>query len=137
MSRFDGYNRNDFHYPRTSREAFGDEFHVDKPVSKWSIAKTLVVWTVCAWLVLVLLFGLTGCDKKIAPDTKQQRQEREFYAKQTDFQITYLFNEDGCNVYRFHDRQASHYFVSCKGNTTTEYTCGKQKCREDISTGGM
>lgn len=29
MPRFHGYNRNDFHFPRTSREAFGENVVFD------------------------------------------------------------------------------------------------------------
>lgn len=58
MSRFDGYNRNDFHYPRTSREAFGDEFHVAKPRTKLSIARKIVLWIVVIWAAIVVMFGV-------------------------------------------------------------------------------
>lgn len=29
MDRFDGYNRHDFYYPRSTKEAFGSDFQVD------------------------------------------------------------------------------------------------------------
>lgn len=34
MNRFDGYNRHDFHYPNTSREAFGSNFYPQEKKSK-------------------------------------------------------------------------------------------------------
>jgi len=32
--RFNGYNRTDYYHPRSSREAFGSNFHVEKPSNK-------------------------------------------------------------------------------------------------------
>jgi hypothetical protein len=57
MSRFDGYNRHDFHHPRTSREAFGTGFHVEKkPSVLWEITK----WVAYYAVMFILLLCLTG-----------------------------------------------------------------------------
>ncbi len=51
MSRFDGYNRNDFHYARTSREAFGDKFYVEEEEHQ---SVKAVVFIVCIVLLVTL-----------------------------------------------------------------------------------
>jgi hypothetical protein len=51
MSRFDGYNRHDFHHPRTTREAFGSGFYVEKTASVW---RALLGWIAYAGFILVL-----------------------------------------------------------------------------------
>jgi hypothetical protein len=57
MSRFDGYNRNDFHHPRTTREAFGSPFHVTEEPSKVKEALAWVVYVICVGLTLLFLQG--------------------------------------------------------------------------------
>ena len=55
MSRFDGYNRNDFHYARTTREAFGDNFYIEKEpqtVKEFLILIVCIVALVCLSLFL-------------------------------------------------------------------------------------
>lgn len=55
MKRFDGYNRSDFHYARTAREAFGSEFESNEVSSKGEIV-VIVISLVIA--VYVLFFGM-------------------------------------------------------------------------------
>jgi hypothetical protein len=57
MSRFDGYNRNDFHHPRTTREAFGSPFHVTEEPSKVKEVLAWVVYVICIGLTLLFLQG--------------------------------------------------------------------------------
>lgn len=55
MDRFDGYNRNDFHYARTSREAFGDNFYIDKkhqPIKQFLVWLAFSVGLICLSLIL-------------------------------------------------------------------------------------
>jgi hypothetical protein len=52
MNRFDGYNRHDFHYPNTSREAFGSNFHVEE---KKSSGKEVLFYVCIVALVLLKL----------------------------------------------------------------------------------
>lgn len=35
-----------------------------------------------------------------------------------DYKVAYLFEHDGCKVYRFMDRGNYVYFTNCKGNVT-------------------
>lgn len=55
MNRFDGYNRNDFHYARTAREAFGSEFEANEVSSKGEIALIVISLVVAMY---VLFFGM-------------------------------------------------------------------------------
>jgi len=52
MNRFDGYNRHDFHYPNTSREAFGSSF---QPEEKRSTGKEVLFYGFVIALVLLKL----------------------------------------------------------------------------------
>lgn len=53
MRRFDGYNRHDFHFPRTSKEAFGSNFNV---VNKKSMIEVILV---SIFVIFVTLFVFT------------------------------------------------------------------------------
>jgi hypothetical protein len=57
MDRFDGYNRHDFHHPRTTREAFGSGFHVDEEPSKVKEVILWVAYVLCVGFALLLLQG--------------------------------------------------------------------------------
>lgn len=57
MDRFDGYNRHDFHHPRTTREAFGSGFHVEKEPSKLKEVLLWVCYVVCILSLMMLLQG--------------------------------------------------------------------------------
>ncbi len=37
----------------------------------------------------------------------------------TSYTVEYLFEHDGCKVYRFRDKGNYVYFTSCKGETTS------------------
>lgn len=51
MDRFNGYNRNDFHYARTSREAFGSNFYTEE---KSHFFRDLAYWVVFFVLLAVI-----------------------------------------------------------------------------------
>jgi hypothetical protein len=57
MDRFDGYNRHDFHHPRTTREAFGSGFHVEKEPSKLKEVILWVAYVLCVGFALLILQG--------------------------------------------------------------------------------
>lgn len=45
-----------------------------------------------------------------------------------DYQISYLFEYDGCKVYSFRDGN-THYFTNCTGTINrVPYQCGKVTC---------
>lgn len=49
----------------------------------------------------------------------------------TDYEVAFLFERDGCRVYRFKDER-SHYFTTCgEAVTTWKEGCGKGCWREE------
>lgn len=57
MDRFDGYNRHDFHHPRTTREAFGSPFHVTEEPNKFKEFALWLCYVVCILAAMMLLQG--------------------------------------------------------------------------------
>jgi hypothetical protein len=57
MDRFNGYNRHDFHHPRTTREAFGSAFHVTKKPNK---AKEIAIWVGYVVFIISLMLLIQG-----------------------------------------------------------------------------
>ena len=45
----------------------------------------------------------------------------------TDYKVDYLFEHDGCKVYRFYDRGDYVYFTTCKGETIAKTDSTTQK----------
>lgn len=59
----------------------------------------------------ILLFGLSSCFTE-RPVAKQVPQNNDTY------QVDYLFEHDGCKVYRFRDMGNYVYFTNCSGDVT-------------------
>lgn len=59
----------------------------------------------------VLLLGLTSCFAE-RPVAKQVPQNNDTY------KVDYLFEHDGCKVYRFRDMGNYVYFTNCSGDVT-------------------
>jgi hypothetical protein len=59
--------------------------------------------------VLFLISGLTGCMAQ-HPIVTQVTQNNQ------DYKVAYLFEHDGCKVYRFYDGGLSVYFTNCNGS---------------------
>lgn len=57
MDRFDGYNRHDFHHPRTTREAFGSGFHIEKAPSRWKGVAFWMCYILCVISLMLLIQG--------------------------------------------------------------------------------
>lgn len=51
MDRFYGYNRHDYHFPRSCREAFGSDFDV---VTKKSMSEVLLI---SIYIILLAIFA--------------------------------------------------------------------------------
>jgi hypothetical protein len=47
-----------------------------------------------------------------------------------DYALALLFTNEGCKVWRFHDKYEYHYYTDCRGQTMTELrrNCGKAPC---------
>lgn len=50
----------------------------------------------------------TGCATGIPLQTKESENNKTY-------DVDYLFEHDGCKVYRFYDRGNCVYFTNCKG----------------------
>lgn len=53
LNRFSGYNRHDYYYPRTSREAFGSEYELEVP--KATSKLEMLYWVAIGTCAVVLL----------------------------------------------------------------------------------
>lgn len=61
-------------------------------------------------LPVILLFLVSGCATQI-PLHEGKSQNNKTY------EVDYLFEHDGCKVYRFYDRGNYVYFTNCRGET--------------------
>lgn len=66
-------------------------------------------------LILALLI-LTSCQREGIKTEQTNNKE---------FDVTLLFEKDGCKVYRFYDGGYYRYFTTCKGSIQWEESCGK------------
>jgi len=84
------------------------------------------------YILAILMLALCGCDLEDSkgktastiPDTPEQIQAK----KETEFQITFLFEKEGVKIYRFYDNEAGHYHYfavsSDKITVSNDYTTG-------------
>lgn len=77
-------------------------------------------------ILVILALLTTACDDR-KPLTIQQTTN-------PNYQVAYLFEQDGCRVYRFEDEFRSHYFVTCTGSTSQRINSGKTTRPDDIQT---
>jgi len=76
------------------------------------------------YLPLLLLLLAASC-------TVQQPITHEPAQNNQDYKVDYLFEHDGCRVYRFWDRSYYVYFTNCSGEATarTDSTAVKNETR--------
>lgn len=60
-------------------------------------------------VVAMFIVGLSSCASPIYSKPAENN---------TDYKVDYLFEHDGCKVYRFYDRGNYVYFTNCTGNVT-------------------
>lgn len=65
--------------------------------------------------ISLILFGLASCNinKPLASDKAQNNKT---------YTVDYLFEQDGCKVYRFNDDGRYVYFTNCTGEVSTAKT---------------
>ena len=61
-------------------------------------------------LPVFVLFIASGCATSIPIQTKEPENNKTY-------QVDYLFEHEGCKVYRFYDRGNYVYFTNCNGET--------------------
>lgn len=66
---------------------------------------------IISWLGIIFVASLAACTSGI-PLAKVNSDNNKTY------KVEYLFEHDGCKVYRFYDHGNYVYFTNCEGNTT-------------------
>ncbi|WP_297091904.1 DUF4884 domain-containing protein [uncultured Draconibacterium sp.] len=66
------------------------------------------IYLICAGALLLLLSACSG-----VPLTIKSPENNDTY------NVEYLFEYDGCKVYRFYDRGEYVYFTNCMGDVTS------------------
>ena len=66
-------------------------------------------------ITLLCVFHLIAC-------STEKPISREPPKNNVTYKVEYLFEHDGCKVYRFRDNGNYVYFTSCKGETTSVLT---------------
>jgi hypothetical protein len=79
-------------------------------------------------IILGLLVLLSGCKVKEPLKVTQTAN--------VDYKVAFLFEHEGCRVYRFTDSYTGRYFTNCSGSTTWREGCGKNCSREAGVSGG-
>lgn len=75
--------------------------------------------------LLILILLLTSCAKDPIEVNKTDN---------TEFEVSRLFTNGKCSVYRFHDNGNSHYYTDCSEVISREsYQCGKARCSKSVS----
>lgn len=71
-----------------------------------------------------ILFSLllVGCAKNSV---------RTIPTNNSEFEVAFLFEAEGCKVYRFYDSGHYRYFTTCKGSTSCEYKQNKNATRTE------
>ena len=70
-------------------------------------------WYLIAFLMLILFTDCKSWKKHEIPLNKSKPIDNSTYT------VEYLFEHDGCKVYRFRDDGNYVYFTSCRGETTS------------------
>lgn len=60
------------------------------------------------FLPIIVLFMATSCATGVPLQTKESENNKTY-------DVDYLFEHDGCKVYRFYDRGNNVYFTNCNG----------------------
>ena len=60
------------------------------------------------FLPVIVLLIVTGCVTGIPLQTKESENNKTY-------EVDYLFEHEGCKVYRFYDRGNYVYFTNCEG----------------------
>lgn len=70
--------------------------------------KLISIFVVCLSLVIL---GSCAVENKALLETKSDNNDK--------YKVNYLFEHDGCKVYRFYDLGNYVYFTNCNGNVTS------------------
>lgn len=62
-------------------------------------------------IIIGAILAISSCNPKMPIYTKPSSNNK-------DYNVSYLFEHDGCKVYRFMDGSNCVYFTSCRGETS-------------------
>lgn len=87
------------------------------------------------YLVIAALLALCGCFKDPTPMMEDNRSP-----KAKEFNVQFLFEYEGCRIYRFSD-DSIHYYSSCNSSTMSTNVCtsdgnGGQTCSLEVTPTG-
>ena len=77
--------------------------------------KNLLSKSIACFVILMALESCSFIPQQTPISTKQS-------ANNKDYKVSFLFEYDGCKVYRFEDRGEFIYFTSCNGETMKTQT---------------
>jgi hypothetical protein len=69
-------------------------------------------------LLLIIPLSLTSCFTQRPIYTDRPNNNRQY-------EVEYLFEHDGCKVYRFYDRGNYVYFTNCRGEAIAKTDSGE------------
>ena len=73
-----------------------------------------------ACMILIIVVTLAGCNGNAVKSEKKG-----------DYTVEFLFEQDGCKMYRFSDGGISHYFLTPAGEVITKHA---KRAEEDVIT---
>jgi hypothetical protein len=68
------------------------------------------------YFIIILFIFLYGCS--VEPEQVEKTSNQ-------NIKLDFLFEKDGCKVYRFSDRGQYVYWTNCRGNITSYHLNGK------------
>jgi Domain of unknown function (DUF4884) len=77
--------------------------------------KQRIIHSIVLFLTVIVVESCAVMPRQFPVSTKQSDNNK-------DYQVSFLFEHDGCKVYRFADRGEFIYFTSCNGETTKAQT---------------
>jgi hypothetical protein len=75
-------------------------------------------------IAIIVFFLASGCATSVPLETKESENNQTY-------KVDYLFEHEGCKVYRFYDRGNYVYFTNCQGEAiaTTDSTETRNRIR--------
>lgn len=93
------------------------------------IANSVLGFIIGTLIIGAAVLGLSGCGGK-APQSVHATTNQ-------GINVEFLFEHEGCRVYRFEPGGHYVYYTNCGDTSTTEsYQCGKTRCTREVEVKG-
>lgn len=76
---------------------------------------------------MIALVALLSCKRDAVESTETNNAE---------FEVDFLFENDGCKVYRFYDAGRYVYYTDCRGTASSSYRSGKITLDDEVTNSG-